>query len=128
MVIFSDGEDTHAVARNRTLDDILQSALDAKVPVYMVRVNYDRTKGKVIPDDLWIPAIEKTGGQFFAASDEDSLLNAIHEIDRVSAGNIEVRQYSSQQPQFSIFALIAAVCWTSSITAKLAVPYFRRFP
>ena len=70
LVIFSDGEDTHAVVHGVSLDDILQSAIDAKVPRVLVRVNYDRTKGKVIPDDIWIPAVEKTGWQFFAASDE----------------------------------------------------------
>jgi hypothetical protein len=128
LVIFSDGEDTHAVVNGRSLEEILQSAISAKVPVYMVRTNYDREKGKVIPDDIWIPAVEKTGGQFFAASDEDSLLAAIREIDRVSAGTIEVRQYSSQRPQFQVFALITAFCWAGAVGAKLTVPYFQKFP
>ena len=46
------------------------------------------TKGKVIPDELWIPAVEKTGGKFYAADSEESLLAAIADIDRVSAGTI----------------------------------------
>jgi len=128
LVIFSDGEDTMAAIHGRSLEDIVQGAVDAKVPIYFVRTNYDRGKGQHIPDDLWIPAVEKTGGEFFAASDEASLLAAIDKIDRVSAGTIQVNEYSSQRPRFSIFALIAAACLTGAITSKLAVPYFQKFP
>jgi Ca-activated chloride channel family protein len=128
LVIFSDGEDTNASVHGRSLDDILLAAIEAKVPVYLVRTNYDRQKGKIIPDDLWAPAVEKTGGKFFAASDEDSLLAAIAEIDRVSAGNIDVRQYTSQRPRFGIFAVLAALCWTGAATLRLTLPPFRKFP
>src|SRR5258706_10308390 len=112
----------------RSLDDIVQSAIAAKIPVYMVRINYDRGKGQVIPDELWIPAIEKTGGKFFAANNEAVLLDAINEIDQAATGTIEGRQYSSQLPQFSVFALIAAGVWTAAAAAKLAVPYFQKLP
>ncbi len=118
MVIFTDGEDTRAIVNGRTLDEIVQSTIDAKIPVYFVRTNYERSKGKVIPDELWIPAIEKTGGQFYAADNEDSLLNAIKEIDAVSAGTIRTTQYSSQRPRFAIFAFIAACCWTGAATLE----------
>jgi len=128
LVIFTDGEDTHAVVHGVSLDDIMQSAVDAKIPVYFVRTNYSFGKGKVIPDDLWIPAVEKTGGKFYAASDEDSLLRAIREIDQVSTGTIEVRQYSSQRPQFAIFALLAMACWAAAAVLKIGVPYFQRLP
>lgn len=128
LIIFSDGEDTRAMINGRSLDDIVQSAIAAKIPVYMVRINYDRGKGQVIPDELWIPAIEKTGGKFFAANNEAVLLDAINEIDQAATGSIEVRQYSSQLPQFSIFALIAATLWASATAAKLAIPYFQKLP
>ena len=128
LIIFSDGEDTRAMINGRSLDDIDQSAIAAKIPVYMVRINYDRGKGQVIPDELWIPAIEKTGGKFFAANNEAVLLDAINEIDQAATGTIEVRQYSSQLPQFSVFALIAAGFWTAAAAAKLAVPYFQKLP
>ena len=128
LVIFSDGEDTNAAVHGRTLDDILQSAVEAKVPVYFVRTNYDRGRGDHIPDDLWIPAVEKTGGAFFAASDEKTLLAAIEEIDRVSAGTIQVKEYSSRRPRFVLFALAAIVCFSAAIAAKLTIPYFQKFP
>ena len=100
MVLFTDGEDTRAIVNGRTLDEIVQSTINAKIPVYMVRTNYERSKGKVIPDELWIPAIEKTGGRFYAADSEESLLNAIKEIDSLSAGTI--RYNAVQQPAAAI--------------------------
>jgi hypothetical protein len=106
----------------------VQSAYGAKIPVYLVRTNYDRAKGQVIPDELWIPAVEKTGGKFYAANNEEALLNAISDIDSLSTGTIEVRQYSSQQPQFTVFALIGAAFWASAALAKLAVPQFQKLP
>jgi Ca-activated chloride channel family protein len=128
MVVFSDGEDTHAVVNGVSLDDIMASAVAAKVPVYFIRTNYSMTEGKVIPDELWIPAIAKTGGKFFAASDENSILSAITEIDRVSAGSIEVKQYTQQQPRFAMFTAAALACWILAAALKLTVPYFQKIP
>ena len=128
MVLFTDGEDTRAIVNGRTLDEIVQTTIDAKIPVYMVRTNYERSKGKVIPDELWIPAIERTGGRFYAADSEASLLNAIKEIDSLSAGTIRTTQYSSQQPRFAMFAFIAACCWTGAAGLKLSVPQFQKLP
>ena len=128
MVVFTDGEDTRAMIGNRPLDDILQSAVAAGVPVYLVRANFDRGRGQLIPDELWIPAVQKTGGKFYAASDETTLLNAIADIDKAATGTIEVTQYSNQQPLFAIFALIAAALWAGAAGLKLAVPYFQTLP
>jgi hypothetical protein len=50
--------------------------------------------------------VERTGGRFYAAPDEDSILKALAEIDRLSPGKIEVRQYSVQRPRYAGFALI----------------------
>src|SRR5207248_3197168 len=97
-------------------------------PVYLVRTNYSMTQGKVIPDELWIPDIAKTGGKFFAASDENSLIEAINEIDRVSAGTIAVRQYTSQEPRFALFTMIAVGWWVLAAALKLTVPYFQKVP
>ena len=128
LVIFSDGEDTNAAVNGRPLDDIIQSAITAQIPVYFVRMQYHVRRGEHIPDSLWIPAVESTGGKFYAASDEASLLAAIADIDQVSAGTIRAVEYSAEQPRFGTFALIAAACFLLSIASKLAVPYFQRFP
>jgi VWA domain-containing protein len=126
MVIFSDGEDSNYQIGNKSLDDVVKVAANAKIPVYLVRTNYDKEKGQIIPDERWIPAIERTGGKFYAASDEDSLLRAIADIDRVATGSIQFKQYSSQQPRFMIFALAAAACWAAAALLKLSLPYFQK--
>ena len=72
--------------------------------------------------------MQKTGGKFYAASDEKSLLAAIADIDRVSAGVIQVKRYTSQQPRYAVFALAAAALWTAAALLKLAAPAAQRFP
>lgn len=126
MVIFSDGEDTNVQSEENTLDDVLQYAVDAEVPVYLVRTNYGQEEGQLIPDELWRPAVERTGGKFYAASDEDSLVAAIEDIDRVSAGTIDIRMYSSQEPRFAFFALMAATFWTGAAVLKLGAPHLQK--
>ena len=128
MVLFSDGEDTRVQVGDKTLDQILQESIDNKIPVYMVRTNYERERGKVIPDEIWIPAIEKTGGRFYAADNEASLLAAINDIDKVAAGTIATRQYTSQTPRFAFFALAAAACWLTAAALKLGLPQFQKLP
>lgn len=129
LLIFSDGEDTNAMIDGRSLDDIISGAVEAGVPVYLIRTNYNKAEGDpAVPDKLWRDAVVKTGGKFFAASDERSLLAAIDEIDHVAAGNIRVTEYGMQRPRFPIFASIAALCFTLAALSKLTVPYFQRFP
>jgi hypothetical protein len=59
---------------------------------------------------------------------EDDILRAVREIDRLSPGRIDVREYTSQRPRFSGYALIAVALWLLAGTLKLGVPYFRTFP
>jgi Ca-activated chloride channel family protein len=128
MVIFTDGQDTVATVHGRSLDDILQSAVDNKIPLYFVRTMYDQAQGGLIPDALWKSAVERTGGKFYAASDEASLLKAIHEIDSLATGTIRLRRYSSQESKFSFFATMAAALWTAAAALKLSLPYFQKLP
>jgi hypothetical protein len=123
MVIFSDGEDTHNQLEDKNLDEVVQAAVDAKVPVYLVRTNYDKGEGQIIPDEMWIPAIERTGGKFYAASSEAALLAAIADIDKAATGTIQVKQYTSQQPRFAIFAMMTLALWSLAIALKLLVPH-----
>jgi hypothetical protein len=129
LLIFSDGEDTNATIDGRPLDDIIHGAIDAGVPVYFVRTNYNKAEGDpAVPDRLWSEAVRKTGGKFFAASDERTLLAAINEIDQVAAGTIELTEYGTQQPRFTMFASMAALCFALGAVSKLTLPYFQRFP
>jgi Ca-activated chloride channel family protein len=128
MIIFSDGQDSQAIVEGRSVTDILAEAARAKIPVYMIRASYNKGLGRVLPDEIWKPAIEATGGRFYAAADESTVLRAIKEIDRRSAGTIATRRYSTGEPQFSPFALVAAMCWAVALALKLTIPYFQKFP
>jgi Ca-activated chloride channel family protein len=128
LVIFSDGEDTHAVVNGMSIDQIMQGATLARVPVYFVRTNWGLEAGKMIADNLWMEAVAKTGGKFYAASDESKLLAAVSDIDKVGAGTISVRQYANQQPRFAMFAGAALLCWIAAAALKLGVPYFQKLP
>ncbi len=128
MVIFTDGEDTTRIVHGRSLDDILKSAVDNRIPLYFVRTNYDKDFGEGIPDAQWRAAVEKTGGRYYVAKDESSLIAAINDIDREAVGAISARQYTSQQPRFMLFALAAALLWTGATAMKVITPYFSRIP
>ena len=131
MVIFSDGEDTKVNGPrlgNKSVEEILGGATRAKIPVYFIRTSFNKALGRAFTDPIWKPVVEKTGGKFYAASDEATILSAIQEIDKVSVGKISIKQYSTQQPRFSIFALIAVGLWTMALTLKLTVPHLSKFP
>ncbi len=128
LVVFSDGEDTHAIFNGMKVDDIIQAAVEAKIPVYFVRTSWGLLRGKAIGDDLWAKAIEKTGGRFYAASDDDSLAAAVTDINKQGAGTIALKQYANQLPRFPMFTLAALACWIVAATLKLTVPYFQMLP
>lgn len=128
MLIFSDGQDTQVTIHGKTVQEILAGAVATKIPVYFIRTSYNKGLGGVLPDDIWKPAVEATGGKFYPAADEATILNAIHDIDMRSAGQVEIKRYSSQQPQFAPYAVVATSFWTVALFLQLTVPYFRKFP
>jgi hypothetical protein len=128
MVIFSDGQDTQVTAKGKPLDAVLAAAVEAKIPVYLIRTSRGKELGDIIPDAIWKPAIEATGGRFYAAATEEDVLGAIREIDRRSAGTIEIKRYAVQQPRFAPFATIAGALWTIGLLLKVTVPHFSKFP
>ena len=128
MVIFSDGEDERVTQDGRSVMDIVDDAVRAQIPIYFIRTNADKLLGEIIPDRMWRDAVERTGGKFYAAANEATILQAIAEIDRESVGRIEVQQYASHRPLFTSLAAIAVVLWSAAAMMKLASPYFRTFP
>ena len=128
MVLFSDGEDSEVLSQNRRVSDLVAHARTAKVPIYFIRTRFDRTFGSVVSDASWKEAVEATGGRYYAASDEGTLLRAIQDIDRVAAGQITLTRYVEQQPRFAPFTIVAAGTWSLATMLMLTVPYFRRFP
>jgi hypothetical protein len=128
LLIFTDGRDDQATLNGRRLSELMADARKFKVPVYMIRTAYNTKFGGVAQDALWKSAVEASGGRFYAAADEDDILGAIKDIDRLSPGKINVREYTSQQPRFSGYALIAVALWLTAGLLKLGVPNFRTFP
>jgi hypothetical protein len=94
----------------------------------MIRTAHKLPFGRVEQDKIWKPVVERTGGRFYAAFDEDSILQALKEIDRLAPGKIDVREYSMQRPRYAGFALVAVVLWLTAAMMKLALPVFRTFP
>ena len=128
MVIFSDGEDNQVILQGRPLDEILAEARKHAIPVYMIRMAYNKSLGAVLPDSIWKSAVERTGGRFYPAANEETVLRAVQEIDRLSAGRIDVREYTTERPRFSGYALIAVALWLAAGTLKLGFRHFRTFP
>jgi len=128
MVIFSDGQDTHARFEDVTLDAIMQEAADNGIPVYFIRTAYDQTLGEVITDQQWKLAVERTGGKFFPAENEAAILAAIHEIDGLAKGRLRVKRYVAHEPQYQPFVLAAVFCWLLALVMTLSVRRLRRFP
>jgi hypothetical protein len=94
----------------------------------MIRIASSMPLGKIAQDALWKAAIERTGGRFYAAPDEDSLLRAEDDIDGLSPGRVDLHVYTSEQPRFAGFALIAVALWTIAGMLKLGFRRFRTFP
>ena len=128
LLIFTDGRDDQTVLRDQRLQDLMAEAAKTKVPIFMIRTAYNSKLGDLPQDKLWKAAVEASGGRFYPAGNEEDILNAIREIDRLSPGRIELREYTSQRPRFSGYALIAVALWMLAATLKLGVPYFRTFP
>ena len=128
MVVFTDGRDSELNRAGKPLDKLVNEARTLKIPVHMVRTAYNYRYGEVLQDKIWKPTVERTGGRFYAAYDDESLSRALSDIDRLSPGRIETREYSVQRPRFSAYALAAVSLWLCAALLKLSVPVFRTFP
>ena len=91
----------------------------------MIRTAYNYRLGEVPQDKIWKAVVERTGGRFYAAYDDESLSAALAEIDRLSPGRIDVREYSVQRPRFAAYALAADAAVAAGRGAEAGV---RRVP
>jgi Ca-activated chloride channel family protein len=128
MILFTDGRDSELDRQGRPLDALVAEARTYRIPVYMIRTAHKLQYGRVEQDKIWKPVVERTGGRFYAAYDEDSVLAALREIDRLSPGRIDVRQYSVQRPRYAGYILMAVAIWLVAALLKMSVPVFRTFP
>jgi Ca-activated chloride channel family protein len=128
MIVFTDGRDGELTKAGRSLEAIVAQSRRYRIPVYMIRTAFNKRYGQVDEDSIWRPIIERTGGRFYAASNEDDILKATAEIDRLSPGRIDTRHYSVQRPRYAGFLLIAVVFWLFAAFLKLGFSTFRTFP
>ncbi len=128
MVIFTDGMDAEVLQDGRSTLDVLREARRAGIPVYFIRTGRPDAPQGTVPDRVWEAAVARTGGRFYTAADEATIVRAIHEIDRQSAGRIEVRQYSTRIPRYAPFAFAAVALWTLALALRLVTPWFTTFP
>jgi hypothetical protein len=131
MIVFTDGRDSELNRAEKPLDKLENEARTLKIPVHMIRTAYNPRLGEVPQDKIWKATVERTGGRFYAAYDDESLSAALSEIDRLSPGRIDVREYSVQRPRFGAFALaamalcIAPIHVTSSASPILSIGTLR---
>jgi hypothetical protein len=128
MVIFTDGADADVLENGKTVDDVLNDAVKAKIPVYLIKIGGGVRNKRTVADELWQAAVMRTGGRFYNGGDENTIIQAIQAIDRQSAGRIEIKQYSTERPRFAPFALVAAGLWTLALVMRFTVPAFQTFP
>jgi hypothetical protein len=128
MVIFSDGQDTQVTTQGKRIEEVLAAAIESKVPVFLIRTSRGKQLGDVLPDAIWKPAIEQTGGRFYAAATESDVIAAVGDIDRRAVGTIAVTHYAVQRPQFRPFAVVTAGFWALGILLTTVGRPFRKFP
>src|SRR5687767_9086269 len=128
MVVFTDGRDSELNRAEKPLDDLVNEARTLKIPVHMIRTAFNYRLFEVPQDKIWKATVERTGGRFYAAYDDESLSAALSEIDRLSPGRIDVREYSVQRPRFAAYALAATLLWLLAAMLKLGFGVFRTFP
>jgi hypothetical protein len=128
MIVFTDGRDSELNRAEKPLDKLVNEARTLKIPVHMIRTAYNYRLGEVQQDKIWKAVVERTGGRFYAAYDDESLAGALAEIDRLSPGRIDTREYSVQRPRFGAYALGATLLWLLAAVLKLGFGVFRTFP
>ncbi len=128
MIVFTDGRDSELNRQGKPLDALVAQARIGKVPVHMIRTAFDRREGEIQQDKIWRNMVERTGGRFYAAYDDESIRRALIEIDRLSPGRIETREYSVKRPRYAGYTLAAVTLWLTAALLKLSFGVFRTFP
>ena len=108
----------------------MKAALLANATIYTVDMCVPDTAGVSREQNQGVlkSFAEKTGGKFYPAGDEQTILNAIVDIDSRSGGRVDVKRYSTQRPKFAPYAFMATGFWSLALALQLTVPYFRKFP
>ena len=128
MVIFTDGIDAEVTEDGKSAFDVLGEARAANVPVFFIRIGQPGRGQQAIPDNVWAAAVARTGGRFYSALDETAIVQAVNDIDRSAPGRVEMKRYTTEQPRFAPFALVAVMFWGAAALMRLTLPWFATFP
>ena len=128
MIVLTDGRDSQLSQQAGALDRVVNETRAWRIPVYMMRTAYNRREGEVLQDKTWRATVERTGGRFYAVYDDESITRALREIDRLSPGRIETREYSVARPRYAGYTLMAVALWLTAALLKLNFGVFRTFP
>ena len=93
----------------------------AKIPVqtpYGTRFIEEEVK---IDEDMMKEISDITGGQYFRATNKNSLKEIYQEIDQMEKTKIEVKEYTKRSEEYLIFAIIAAVLMILEVFIKSTV-------
>ena len=95
----------------------------------MIRTAYNYRFGEVPQDKIWKAVVERTGGRFYAAYDDESLSRALvgHRSAVARAASRRASTACSARGSRR-YALAAVTLWLLAALLKLGVPVFRTFP
>jgi Ca-activated chloride channel family protein len=119
VVLFTDGENN----RGREPVDVLQEAKRADIRVHMVGVDLESEVKEKPAVQLLVRAIEDSGGRYFDATSERSLLAASREIDSIEKALLVSRVYVRDVPVYQWFAIPALVALAAAVGLR-SIPYF----
>lgn len=74
-----------------------------------------------IDEDILKNISKMTGGQYFRATDKETLINIYREIDKLEKSRIEISEYSKYQDQYLWFALLAGIFLFFEIILRFTV-------
>jgi len=138
IILLTDGENNGGLIDPNTAKEIAKSI---GVRVYTIGMGTEgyaqvpvQTPGGVvlqrekvnIDEKLLTQIAKETGGQYYRATDNESLKSIYSEIDRLERSKIEVTAIRRYNEQFFPFALAAALLLLCELTLRWTV--FRKFP
>jgi Ca-activated chloride channel family protein len=119
IVLFTDGENN----RGREPVDVLNEAKGADIRVHMIGVDLEsEVKEKPAVQQL-VHAIEDSGGRYFDATSERSLMAAQQEVDSIEKGLLSSRVYVRDVPVYQWFAIPALIALAAALALR-SIPYF----
>jgi Ca-activated chloride channel family protein len=119
IVLFTDGENN----RGREPVDVLKESKGADIRVHMIGVDLEsQVKEKPAVQQL-LQAIQESGGRYFDAASERSLMAAEREIDSIEKGLLTSRVYVRDVPVYQWFAIPALIALAGAVALR-SVPYF----